>query len=232
MPDSNLPETLTWYRDSVKWAIGLSTAALAAAASGVDKVQKAPFTFQVIYVLFVVASATSLFCAGVYYFALTNFGNTYERGQRIWKQRPARGEFNPGALETDAALATVDNHQELQPVAVTYRDDVSRYRKWHGRARWALVGTVVLVALALIGAALPPPKEPEKPPTLHYSIAVSGQHRGGDGKMHVHTFLVSETTGEVWQMICKDPNRVEFVRVQVEGLEIPAAKKPVPLIAQ
>jgi hypothetical protein len=229
MPDSNLPETLSWYRESGKWTIGLSSASLLAAAGGVEKVQKGPWFFQLIFAVFVIVSMASLFCAGLYYFALTNYGNTYERAQRIWKQRAARGDFNPAALETDAAVATVDTPAELQEVATTYRGDIQRYRKWHSRTIGWLVANIVLVPTVLVGAlfgSTAPPPASGKPPVPHYSIAVSGSHRGADGKMHVHTFLLSENTGEVWQMICRGPDRVEFVRVPVEDLAIPSTKAP------
>jgi hypothetical protein len=42
--------------------------------------------------------------------------------------------------------------------------------------------------------------------------------------MHVHTFLLSETTGEVWQLRCRGKEGVEFVRVPVEGLTVPISK--------
>jgi len=227
VPDSNLPETLSWYRDSVKWAVGLSSAALLGAAGALDKVQKSPKPFQLLFGLFVVASALSLLCAGIYYFALTNFGNTYERAQRLWKRVQGRGDFNPQALETDDALAHVANPDDLREVALAYRDAKRVYRRLHGWTKWSLFATVFLVPVVLISAVCATNvPEAAKPLPPHYSIAISGSHRGADGKMHVHTFLLSDNTGEVWQMVCEGPNRVEFVRVPVEGLEIPPKTSP------
>ena len=57
----------------------------------------------------------------------------------------------------------------------------------------------------------------------HYSISVSGPVRDRKGT-HVHTFLVNDTTGEVWRMDCGGPSGIQFVRVTVQGLESPSQK--------
>jgi hypothetical protein len=61
-------------------------------------------------------------------------------------------------------------------------------------------------------------KNPAPPVTAaHYAISVSGPVRDGKGT-HVHTFLVNENTGEVWQMECNTPSGVQFLRVPVQDL--------------
>jgi hypothetical protein len=225
MPDSNLPETLSWYRDSVKWTIGLSSAALLGAAAALDKIKSSSLSFQVVFGLFVIAGALSLLSAGFYYFALTNFGNAYEVAQRLWNRNANRGEFNAQALETDDALQRVLDPKDLTEIAKRYRDAIRVYGRMHFWTKLSLFVTVVLVPAVLIAAILNtnPPEAPQST-VPHYSVAISGEHRAEDGKMHVHTFLLSETTGEVWQMTCRGPDRVEFVRVPVEGLTPPASK--------
>ena len=52
---------------------------------------------------------------------------------------------------------------------------------------------------------------------LGNGIAASGPVRDQTGT-HVHTFLVNETTGEVWRMECKTPSSVQFLRVPVQDL--------------
>ena len=59
---------------------------------------------------------------------------------------------------------------------------------------------------------LPPPD-----PASHYAISTGGPVRDRMGT-HVHTFLVNETTGEVWRMECKTPSGVQFLRVPVQDL--------------
>jgi hypothetical protein len=225
MPDSSLPETLSWYRDSVKWTVGLSSAALLGAAAALDKIKSSSLSFQIVCGLFVIAGTLSLLFAGLYYFALTNFGNAYELAQRLWNRKPNRGEFNPQALETDQALRQVVDPDDLSQIAKRYRDATKVYGRMHFWTKLSLFLTVVLVPIVLIGAILNtnPPEAP-KPTVPRYSVAISGKHRAEGGSMHVHTFLLSETTGEVWQMTCRGPERVEFVRVPVEGLPVSTLK--------
>jgi len=225
MPDSSLPETLSWYRDGVKWTVGLSSAALLGAAAALDKVQNSPLFFRMLFSSFVIAAALSLLLAGIYYFALTTFGNVYELAQRLWKRRPARGEFSPQALESDQALQQVPEHDDLTQIAQKYRDATKVYRRMHFWTKLSLLLTLSLVPTVLIAAtfAMNPP-EPPKPAVLRYSLAISGKDRAEDGSMHVHTLLLSETTGEVWQMTCRGSNGLEFVRVPVEGLTVPPPK--------
>jgi hypothetical protein len=152
MPESSLPETLSWYRDSVKWTVGLSSAALLGAAAALDKVKSSPISFKVLFGVFVISAALSLLFAGLYHFALTNFGNVYERAQRLWKRRPDPGEFDPQALESEDAFRLVPNNGALVKVAPEYRDAKKIYRRMHFWAKLSLFLLVMLVPVVLIAA--------------------------------------------------------------------------------
>jgi len=76
--------------------------------------------------------------------------------------------------------------------------------------------------LTVVGLASYPAVQFEKnsPPPVtaaRYAISVSGPVRDGKGS-HVHTFLVNENTGEVWQMVCNTPSGVQFLRIPVQDL--------------
>jgi|ERR1022692_2298798 hypothetical protein len=65
---------------------------------------------------------------------------------------------------------------------------------------------------------------PSPPLPSSYAISVSGPVRDGMGT-HVHTLMVNQITGEVWQMECKAPAGVQFLRVPVQDLPPPSKPK-------
>ncbi len=80
------------------------------------------------------------------------------------------------------------------------------------------VGFVLAVAGLMRYPGLQFPKDPPPPatsaPAPHFAIFVSGPVRDRAGA-HVHTFLLNETTGEIWRMQCSTPTDVQFSRVPV-----------------
>jgi hypothetical protein len=68
----------------------------------------------------------------------------------------------------------------------------------------------------------PPPTPVASAPPQHFTITTSGPVKDRRGT-HVHTFLLDQNTGEVWNMECSSTG-VHFVRVPVQDL--PAKAKP------
>lgn len=58
----------------------------------------------------------------------------------------------------------------------------------------------------------------QSPAGARFVIAQSAKVTGKNGGPHYHTFLLDNSSGETWQMVCATNGRVEFRRVVVEGL--------------
>ncbi len=55
---------------------------------------------------------------------------------------------------------------------------------------------------------------------LRYSITKSARHIGSHGTQVEHTFLLDQSTGQVWEMFCRKNGReVEFRKIEVEGVQ-------------
>jgi hypothetical protein len=113
-----------------------------------------------------------------------------------------------------------------------------KYMIWPGRVqqRAFLFGIPVLgfaLAILLWNRDLGMGAETTKPakiscdqtPASHFVITNSGSVTGMRGRPHSHTFLLNDTTGEVWQMRCSRAGAVEFHRLAVDGLTPPVTAK-------
>jgi hypothetical protein len=83
----------------------------------------------------------------------------------------------------------------------------------------------VLTVIGLINYPIVQFDKTAAPPAVavvasHYAISLSGPVRDRNG-IHVHTFLINETTGEVWRMDCGAPSGIQFLRVPVQDLAPP-----------
>jgi hypothetical protein len=106
--------------------------------------------------------------------------------------------------------------------------------------RWELVSIclfgVGILALAVFGAAnyrlfLQRRSATETPHTAqlgdkeglrHFSIVSTPDSRqDGLGTVHSHSFLLDESTGELWQMVCSKGGFVTFRKIAVEGIPRP-----------
>src|SRR5439155_3369642 len=76
----------------------------------------------------------------------------------------------------------------------------------------------LLLAVALMGNGQASPKQGTTDKELHYAIVPSGEHVPRSGKLHEHTFLLNEKTGQVWQMVCLPGHELRFRKTEVEGL--------------
>jgi hypothetical protein len=67
----------------------------------------------------------------------------------------------------------------------------------------------------------------------HFIITKSAKVIGRGGRVHYHTFLLDNSTGETWEMFCAPNGTVEFRKIAVEGLpRTPAPEKTPPHEAQ
>ena len=113
------------------------------------------------------------------------------------------------------AIKRADHKLEGRPFPWTPVDSFC----YHGGLLMFAVG----FGLAVLGLINYPAVQFEKnapPRPSSYAISVSGPVRDGMGT-HVHTFLVNQTTGEIWQMECKSRSNVQFLRVPVQDLPPP-----------
>ncbi len=95
-----------------------------------------------------------------------------------------------------------------------------------------------LIAIPLLGAALGillfnrplQAAEPDKPPPIsittapplpahHFTIVKNSKAVSARGGIHYHTFLLDESSGQVWELHCSK-NTVEFRKIAVEGLPV------------
>lgn len=81
--ESKLPASLGWYRDAANWVVGLSTGALAAGITQLERIGMAAQPAQVVFAL-----ATMFFLLAVvsgiqFYFWLTSYGNAREHRDRL-----------------------------------------------------------------------------------------------------------------------------------------------------
>ena len=103
--------------------------------------------------------------------------------------------------------------------------------------RWEVLSIFLfgsgMLALALFGAlnyrlflqrkattdkpafVLPPPAAPAR----HFAMVSSPEHQAGSLRRHSHTFLLDQTTGQVWQTVCSREGMVSFRKITVEGIQ-------------
>ncbi|WP_263356864.1 hypothetical protein [Acidicapsa ligni] len=68
--------------------------------------------------------------------------------------------------------------------------------------------------------AKPPAGNDARPaaPAMHYEIVYSAAHKTNHG-LQVHTFLLNQSTGELWQMVCAADGLVSFRKLQRRDVE-------------
>ena len=104
-----------------------------------------------------------------------------------------------------------------------------RYLTVPGRGQQVLfVFGVVALGIALVVILATRKSIPTAPPrqdanatsmlSARFSVVYSAPHKEPSGRPRIHTFLLDETTGELWQMVCVDASAVQFRKVRVEAL--------------
>jgi hypothetical protein len=94
---AQLPQTLGWYRESANWLVGLAAAALATAATFVEKFFAANLFLKLLFTLGGISLFVAVFCGLAFYFWLLSLGNSLEStgadrdtrisGARTWYPR-------------------------------------------------------------------------------------------------------------------------------------------------
>jgi len=132
----------------------------------------------------------------------------------------------------DAALTSGGDFQKDEfgvPVAFAAGKDPAILR-WERLSLGPFV--LGIFALAVFGASnyslfLRRKPEPEKKtevqtvkkePALRYTMISTPEHRTGLKTRDSHTFLLDQTGGQVWQMVCVKGHLVRFTKTAVEGL--------------
>jgi hypothetical protein len=117
-------------------------------------------------------------------------------------------------------------------------------KRWIVR-KWVFASIVCFAlgigALALFGALnyrLFINRAKEKPPVAvatttnpaRFAIASTPEHGAPGHRFPSHTFLLDQTTGQVWQMVCSKGHNVTFAKISAEGLPLtlPAPTQPQP----
>ncbi len=228
-----LPVTLDWYRDSVKWMVGFAALGLAGAAQAYVKVQGMSDEVKFCFVILVFSYTLALIFGTVYYRKLTYFGNQYEYFHKIWEAYASQDEYAglrgvepsypeeaPDFLKPHDPLPGI-KEVFFQSAKKRFEDARKGYKPWGYLAVIFLGIATLMTAVALsvgVYGKTSDPNPPQAAVVPHFVMVASSLHRGSDGHPTTHDFLLSETTGEIWQMVCKKGNIVEFVKISVEGL--------------
>jgi hypothetical protein len=108
------------------------------------------------------------------------------------------------------------NRADLKLLGSDYSWKFSDSLSFYGGIALVFVGFLLtVVGLINYPAVQFEKKFPSVTPASHYVISTSGPVHDRMGT-HFHTFLVNETTGEVWRMECKEPSGVQFLHVPVQ----------------
>lgn len=99
-----------------------------------------------------------------------------------------------------------------------FRLFVNRQTRWVSLFQ-AAAFAIGMVLLIVFGAHMLPSRlaagDPGAPKPNRFLISVSGEVVGTNGTRHTHTFLLDQSTGQVWEMVCSGKS-VRFQPVQVD----------------
>jgi hypothetical protein len=101
----------------------------------------------------------------------------------------------------------------------------ARFGNWDGKYLAFSAGVFYLLILFLWWRhPKPMPPQPPPPPVQgealpgpsRFAVAYSAVHQTNHGR-EAHTFLINESTGELWQMVCAPDGTVAFTQIQRRG---------------
>jgi hypothetical protein len=218
-------DTISSYRATVTWIVGIASAAVAGAFLNFDKVAATGFWVRLIYFLSAAGFGAAIVC-GIRYLNWLNYAANQDE-KRMW----ADGRIADPNVSAD----TKEKWKERQTDAwEKYANAWVQMASWHSWMNWAMTFGIAFASLLLFagviwGAPHTNPaatggiqnflSNPQSTSSSEYEIVQSAVHATRHGK-EAHTFLLEKKTGAVWQMICQPKSDVvEFQRVRRMGLD-------------
>jgi hypothetical protein len=213
-------DTISSYRATVTWILGIAAAAVAGAFLNFDKVAATSYWVRLIYFLSAAGFGAAIVC-GIQYVNWLNYAANQDE-KRMW----ADGRIADASIsEDDKAKWKAQRTEAWKKYAGAW----DKMASWHAWMNLAMIFGIAFAALLLFvgviwGAPRPNPatapgiqnflSNPPEPGITEYEIVQSAVHLTRHGK-EAHTFLLDKKTGAVWQMVCQ-PNSdlVEFQRVR------------------
>jgi hypothetical protein len=214
-------DTLSVYPPSVTWLVGLSGAAVGGAFLNFDKVSAAPWWVRLVFFLAVAAFSVAVYYGVHYIFYLNEVANQTERATLIVKALQGASAEQKEKLNSQAAQANAAIDEAWDNVGDAHDYSIPAFGV-------GMTLSVVLLGLAMIAGPLPKPgeagtqnfisapRDAASPATPAFEITQSAIHATGHGR-EAHTFLLNKNSGEVWRMICRKRDEVEFQRVHRVG---------------
>jgi hypothetical protein len=212
-------DTISSYRATVTWILGIAAAAVAGAFLNFDKLAATSFWVRLIYFLSAVGFGAAI-VSGIQYVNWLNYAANQDE-KRMW----ADGRIADETTSEDDKAKWKERRTEAWE---KYAGAWNKMAWWHSWMNLAMIFGIAFAALLLfVGAIWGAPRpnsataggiqnflsnSPE-PSITEYEIVQSAVHATRHGK-EAHTFLLDKKTGAVWQMVCQ-PNSdvVEFQRV-------------------
>jgi hypothetical protein len=171
-----------------------------------------------VFFLAVAAFSVAVYYGVHYIFYLNEVANQTERATLIEKALQGASDEQKQKLSAQAAEANEAIDKAWQNVGDAHDYSIPAFGT-------GMALSVLLLGFAMIAGPLPKPGEagtqnfisaPAPSATPAFEITQSAIHATGHGR-EAHTFLLNKNSGEVWRMICRKPDEVEFQRVHRVG---------------
>lgn len=231
MPDAPVQDAAAGYIDAVKWLVGISGAVLAGVYLHPEMLTGLPLRGRVYLAVVMFLFGMSIFGGVVYLFWINRVRRRKERIAEIEKEQSA-----------PVVVPDREKGNQLREEKETLIEEEKRSQRL--RAIWFAVFTGAFYLGSLMGLIMfcvqvafaekhddCKKKDCEGKTVLvdplRYTMTQSAVHRTGHG-MQAHTFLLDQTTGEIWQMIC-DQKGVVVAFQRVKRLEEEGNTKAKPL---
>ncbi len=218
-------DTISSYRATVTWIVGIASAAVAGAFLNFDKVAATGILVRLIYFLSAAGFGAAIVC-GMRYLNWLNYAANQDE-KRMW----AEGRIAEKNISEDSKAKWEVQKTEAWK---KYANAWVQMASWHSRMNWAMTFGIAFASLLLFtgviwGAPRANPAaaggvqnfltNPAQAGPAEYEIVQSAVHATRHGK-EAHTFLLDKKTGAVWQMICEPKSDVvEFQRVRRIALD-------------
>lgn len=224
-------DTLSVYPPSVTWLVGLSGAAVGGAFLNFDKVSASPWWVRLVFFLAVAAFSVAVYYGVHYIFYLNEVANQTERATLIAKALQGASDEQKQKLDAQAAQANEAIDEAWENVGDAHDYSIPAFGV-------GMALSVLLLGFAMLAGPLPKPgeagtqnfisvpRDAASSATPAFEITQSAVHATGHGR-EAHTFLLNQQSGDVWQMICRKPDEVEFRRVHRIGFN-GQAEDPLP----
>jgi hypothetical protein len=230
-PAEGSGDTLSVYRPTVTWLVGLSGAAVGGAFLNFDKVSAAPWCVRLVFFLAAAAFGVAVYYGVHYIFYMNEVSNQNEHITFIEKALESCPEEKKQNLRGEKAEADQASKEAWKNLG-----DAHNYSIWG--FGFGMFFSAVLLGIALAAGVRPKPQEagaqnfisvPREsncPTASVFEITQSAVHATSHGR-EAHTFLLNKNTGELWRMVCRKPDEVDFRRVHRIGFNN-QSEDPVP----